>query len=36
MIASPDLSLCGYSDNPFIASHLDNFMRIVIDKLDTS
>jgi len=36
IIASPDLSLCGYSDNPFIASHLDNFMRIVIDKLDSS
>lgn len=33
MIASPDLSLCGFSDNPFIASHLANFMRIVLDKL---
>jgi sugar-specific transcriptional regulator TrmB len=36
MIAAPDLTLCGYSDNPFIASHLENFMRIVIDRLDAS
>ncbi len=36
VIAAPDLSLCGYSDNPFIASHLDNFMRIVIDRLESS
>lgn len=35
MIASPDLSLCGYSDNPFIASHLDNFMRIVIERMNS-
>jgi sugar-specific transcriptional regulator TrmB len=34
MIASPDLTLCGYSDNPFISSHLENFMRIVLEKLD--
>jgi len=34
MIASPDLSLCGFSDNPFISGHLDNFMRIVIERLD--
>ncbi|MEM0448607.1 MAG: helix-turn-helix domain-containing protein [Methanomassiliicoccales archaeon] len=36
IIAAPDLSLCGYSDNPFIASHLENFMRIVIDRLESS
>jgi hypothetical protein len=34
MIASPDLMLCGYSDNPFISSHLENFMRIVLEKLE--
>lgn len=33
MIASQDLSLCGYSDNPLIASHLDNFMRIVMERM---
>ena len=36
MIASPDLTLCGYSDNPFISSHLENFMRIVLEKLDAT
>jgi HTH-type transcriptional regulator, sugar sensing transcriptional regulator len=36
MIASPDLTLCGYSDNPFISSHLENFMRIVLEKLEGS
>ena len=36
MIAAPDLSLCGFSDNPFISSHLDNFMRIVIERLESS
>ncbi len=34
MIASPDLSLCGFSDNPFIASHLENIIRQTIDSLD--
>jgi HTH-type transcriptional regulator, sugar sensing transcriptional regulator len=36
MIAAPDLSLCGFSDNPFISSHLDNFMRMVIERLDAA
>jgi sugar-specific transcriptional regulator TrmB len=36
MIASPDLALCGYSDNPFISSHLENFMRIVLEKLESA
>jgi len=36
MIASPDLSLCGYSDNPFISGHLDNFMRMVVERLDAT
>jgi sugar-specific transcriptional regulator TrmB len=33
MIASPDLSLCGFSDNPFISSHLENFITAVIERL---
>ncbi|MGD1059982.1 MAG: helix-turn-helix domain-containing protein [Methanomassiliicoccales archaeon] len=36
MIASPDLSLCGYSDNPFIASHLESIIRQTIERLDES
>jgi HTH-type transcriptional regulator, sugar sensing transcriptional regulator len=32
MIASPDLELCGFSDNPFIAEHLERFMRMAIGK----
>jgi sugar-specific transcriptional regulator TrmB len=36
MIASPDLSLCGFSDNPFISGHLDNFMRMVIERMDAA
>lgn len=32
MIASPDLELCGFSDNPFIAEHLERFMRMAIEK----
>jgi sugar-specific transcriptional regulator TrmB len=32
MIASPDLELCGFSDNPFIAEHLQRFMRMAIGK----
>ena len=31
IIASPDLDLCGYSDNPFIASHLEHFIMDSID-----
>lgn len=34
MIASPDLSLCGYSDNPFISSHLENFIRMSVERLE--
>jgi HTH-type transcriptional regulator, sugar sensing transcriptional regulator len=36
MIASSDLSLCGFSDNPLIAQHLENFMKIVLDKLEST
>lgn len=32
MIASPDLELCGYSDNPFIAEHLERFIRMAMDR----
>jgi sugar-specific transcriptional regulator TrmB len=32
MIASPDLELCGFSDNPFIAEHLERFMRMAIGR----
>jgi sugar-specific transcriptional regulator TrmB len=32
MIASPGLDLCGYSDNPFIAEHLENFILMSISK----
>lgn len=30
MIASPGLDLCGYSDNPFIAEHLETFILMSI------
>ncbi|MCX6651063.1 MAG: hypothetical protein NT131_05335 [Methanomassiliicoccales archaeon] len=29
MIASEDLNLCGFSDNPLIAVHLENFLHMV-------
>ncbi|OPX57317.1 MAG: Sugar-specific transcriptional regulator TrmB [Methanomassiliicoccales archaeon PtaB.Bin134] len=29
MIATEDLDLCGYSDNPLIAAHLENFLNMV-------
>ncbi len=29
MIASEDLNLCGFSDNPLIAAHLENFLHMV-------
>jgi sugar-specific transcriptional regulator TrmB len=32
IIASPDLELCGFSDNPFIAEHLERFMRMAIGR----
>ena len=32
LIASPDLSICGFSDNPFLAGHLENFMMMVLGK----
>jgi HTH-type transcriptional regulator, sugar sensing transcriptional regulator len=36
MIASPDLDLCGYSDNPFIASHLEHFISASIPAEDVA
>jgi hypothetical protein len=34
MMASHDLVLCGYSDNPFIATHLEKFIMDSIPKKD--
>ncbi|MCE5295751.1 MAG: TrmB family transcriptional regulator [Euryarchaeota archaeon] len=34
MMASQDLVLCGYSDNPFIATHLEKFIMDSISKKD--
>lgn len=31
LIASPDLSACGYTDNADLARHLANFLQIVVD-----
>lgn len=28
MIASPDLSICGYTDNPFLAAHFEYFLTL--------
>jgi len=32
LIASPDLSICGYSDNSFLAGHLEGFMLGALDR----
>jgi sugar-specific transcriptional regulator TrmB len=32
MIAAPDLSICGFTDNPFLAAHLDNFFQMSLDR----
>jgi hypothetical protein len=29
MIATEDLDLCGFADNPLIAAHLENFLHMV-------
>jgi len=31
LIAAPDLSLCGYSNNPFLVEHLESFLRASIE-----
>ena len=32
LIATPDLSICGFTDNPFLAAHLDNFYQMSLDR----
>ncbi|MGD0057668.1 MAG: helix-turn-helix domain-containing protein [Methanomassiliicoccales archaeon] len=34
LIASPDLSVCGFSDNLFLTGHLEGFMMTVLEKTD--
>jgi len=29
LIAAPDLSACGYTDNASLAKHLENFLEII-------
>lgn len=33
LIATPDLSLCGYTDNPFLVEHLESFLRASVENL---
>ncbi len=33
LIASPDLSACGFSDNSSLAEHLESFLRLLTNKL---
>lgn len=35
LIGAPDLSICGYSDNPFLAGHLESFMMMVLERSET-
>lgn len=32
IIAAPDLSACGFSDNPLLVEHLDKFLEIMTMK----
>lgn len=32
MMASPDMDLCGFSDNPFLAQHLEHFILASVPK----
>jgi hypothetical protein len=32
LMASPDLSICGFTDNSFLAAHLENFFQMSLDK----
>ncbi len=32
LMATPDLSICGFTDNPFLAAHLDNFFQMSLDR----
>jgi len=31
LIASPDLSACGFTDNAYLARHLENFLQILME-----
>jgi len=31
LLASPDLSACGFTDNPYLARHLEDFLQILLD-----
>lgn len=35
LLASPDHSICGFTDNPFLVAYLDNFFEMSLDKADT-
>lgn len=32
LMATPDLRICGFTDNPFLAAHLDNFFQMSLDR----
>ena len=32
LIASPDLTACGYTDNPYLAAHLESFLQILMES----
>ncbi|MBI0584736.1 MAG: TrmB family transcriptional regulator [Methanomassiliicoccus sp.] len=32
LMATPDLSICGFTDNPFLAAHLANFFQISLER----
>jgi HTH-type transcriptional regulator, sugar sensing transcriptional regulator len=32
LMATPDLSICGFTDNPFLAAHLDNFFQMSLER----
>lgn len=32
LMASPDLSICGFTDNSFLAAHLENFFQMSLDR----
>lgn len=36
LIASPDLNACGYTDNPYLAKHLENFITILMEGTSTT
>jgi sugar-specific transcriptional regulator TrmB len=34
LLAAPDLSACGYTDNEALSKHLEDFLRIMIESVD--